>query len=133
MAIVAFEPAKFIDRYPEFECTSLDLLQSYFSEAGMYCDNTDNSPVRDIAQRTYFLWLLTAHIATLTGKNGTQPVPVGRINEVKEGSVSVSMDYFKLTPGTGPWFQQTQYGAAYWQASSAYRGFKYKIRQTIPW
>lgn len=133
MAIVAFDPSAFVTRYPEFECIPLNLLQMYFSEAEQYCNNTDNSIVSDLTQRAYFLQLLTAHISALAGYGDGQAKPVGRVADVTEGSVSVSMDYFKLTPGSGPWFQQTQYGAAYWQASSKYRGFKYKIRQTIPW
>ena len=132
MSVVVFDPAGFVARYPEFECVSASLLNSFFNEAGMYCNNTDSSPVRDLTQRTYFLWLLTAHISALSGQPNGLVKPVGRVSDVTEGSVDVSIDYLKMTPGSGPWFNQTQYGAAFWQASSSYRSFKYRVRQTVP-
>jgi hypothetical protein len=51
--------------------------------------------------------------------------PVGRVTSASEGSVSVSFDYGTPTPGSGAWFQQSQYGAAFWQATSSLRGMRY--------
>jgi hypothetical protein len=51
--------------------------------------------------------------------------PVGRVSSASEGSVSASFDYGTPTPGSGAWFQQSQYGAAFWQATSSLRGMQY--------
>lgn len=134
MSIVTFDPKVFKKIYPTFDGVENAVLTDCFNGATMHCNNTDNSTVQDVTVRSYLLNLLTAHIAVLRGvKCGDGVAPVGRISSATEGSVSADMDYMKATPGTGPWYQQTQYGAEYWQATSKYRGFKYRIRQTIPW
>ena len=130
MAVVAFNYTQWITRYPEFSNTVNSLLgAAYFSEAGMYCDNSINSIVSDDSvggQRNTFLNMLTAHIAALNVGTNNSPSSslVGRINSATEGSVSVQTqnDY---PPGSAQWFQQTQYGAAFWQASAQYRTFNY--------
>lgn len=125
MTVVVFDPADFKARYPEFAAVGDPLLQAYFGEAGLYLSNTDNSPVQNVALRAVFLNMLTAHIAALGGalSSDGQPRPVGRVSSATEGSVSASMEY--LAPGSSAWFAQTQYGAAFWQATTSLRGFRY--------
>ena len=129
MATVAFDPIGFAQRYPEFAGVSATLLPLFFAEAGLYCNNTEASIVTDIPTRTALLWMLTAHIAALNaGVNGSLPTDlVGRITSVKEGSVSINTD-MGPTAGGAAWFNQTKYGAAYWQASIKYRSMRYLPR-----
>lgn len=133
MTIAVFDAAAFKTRYPVFAAVPDATLSAYFDDAGLYLSNTDTSPVQDIARRTKLLWLLTAHIAVLEGVLSTQPGPagVGRTSSATEGSVSVSLDYLAPTPGSGPWFNQTQYGAMFWQATTSLRGFRYRPRPTV--
>ena len=125
MAIATFVAASFKARYPEFVSVADAALSSCFDEAGLYLNNTDASIVTDVARRTLLLWMLTAHIAKLGGLVSVdgQPSPVGRVASAGEGSVSASFEY--QAPGTAAWFAQTQYGAAFWQATSSLRSFAF--------
>lgn len=130
MAVVTFDPEAFKIAYPAFANVSDALLQACFNEAGLYLSNTDCSVVQDIGKRTVLLWMLTAHIAYLRGAlspDGSTP-PVGRVSSATEGSVSASMEY--AAPGTAAWFLQSQYGAAFWQATVSLRSFRYRPRPT---
>ena len=125
MTAVVFDPAAFKARYPEFAAVGDPTLAACFDEAGLYLSNSDNSPVQNLTRRATLLNMLTAHLAALGGalSSDGQPRPVGRISSATEGSVSASMEY--LAPGSSAWFAQTQYGAAFWQATSSLRGFRY--------
>lgn len=127
MPAVTFDAAAFKARYPEFSAVSDALLGAYFVEAGLYLSNTDGSPVQNLTRRALLLNMITAHVAYLGGALSAdgQPRPVGRVSQAAEGSVSASFDYVPATPGSGAWFQQTQYGAAFWQATTALRGMRY--------
>jgi len=131
MTVVAFDATAFKTRYPEFNGVSDSVLAACFSEAGLYVSNTDNSPVKNVANRSVLLNMLTAHIAFLGGKLSADglPRPAGRVSEASEGSVSVSTEY--LPAGTHAWFTQTPYGASFWQATSSLRGFRYMSRPTV--
>lgn len=133
MAVVTFDPVAFKVRYPVFASVSDTLLEACFEEAGLYLSNSDASPVQNVARRQSLLWMLTAHIAYLGGTLAAdgQPRPVGRISSAAEGSVSASMDYVTATPGSGAWFNQTQWGAAFFQATTSLRGFRYVPRPTV--
>ena len=98
-----------------------------FAEAGLYLNNTDCSIVQDVNLRGVLLNMITAHIAFLSGALTAdgQPRPVGRVTSASEGAVSASFDYPALTPGSGPWFAQSQYGISFWQATTSYRGARY--------
>ena len=125
MGVVVFNAANFRARYPEFAAVPTATLSAYFSEATLYLDNTDGSPVDSLVRREMLLNMLTAHVGCLSGAlspDGNQ-LPVGRVSAGAEGSVSASLEY--MTPGTHSWFTQTQYGAAYWQATLNYRRFTY--------
>jgi hypothetical protein len=103
------------------------LFPNMFAEAGLYLNNTDCSIVQDVNLRTVLLNMITAHIAFLGGLLAAdgQPRPVGRVSAANEGAVGASFDFTPATPGSGAWFQQSQYGAAFWQATTSYRGMRY--------
>ena len=127
MPVVVFDPFAFKIRYPEFNNVPNNRLGMFFQEATLYLSNAPNSPVQCLSRRTTLLNMLTAHVAFLAGALSPtgQPAPVGRVSDATEGSVSVSLNYTEATPGSGPWFNQTQYGASFWQATTNLRGFKY--------
>lgn len=133
MAVVTFVPADFKARYPLFASVSDSLLTACFDDAGLYLSNSDASPVQDVTRRRSLLWMLTAHIAYLGGALAAdgQPRPVGRLSSATEGSVSIGTEYTTPTPGSGAWFNQTQWGASFWQATTALRGFRYMPRPTV--
>lgn len=84
----------------------------------------DSSPVQDLNRRAVLLNMLTAHVACLAGALGNgQARPVGRVSNASKGSISTGLEY--IQPGTHSWFTQTQYGAAFWQATASLRGFSY--------
>jgi len=124
MPAVTFSAAGFKARYPEFAAVADATLTAFFDEATMYLSNTD-SPVQSLTRRAVLFNMLTAHVAYLAGVLSADgmPRPVGRLASASEGSVSASFE--GPAPGTSAWFQQTQYGAAFWQATSAVRGFRY--------
>jgi hypothetical protein len=131
MAVVVFNYANWIARYPEFTTlyNSVDptvVAPECFVEAQAYCNNTNGSPVSDIPTRTLFLNMLTAHIVALNfGVNGQAPSQlVGRVSNAHEGSVGVTADMGKVSDFAA-WFMQTKYGAAFWQASAQYRMMRY--------
>jgi hypothetical protein len=83
--------------------------------------------VQDIGLRTVLLNMLTAHIAFLGGilTADGQTRPVGRVSAANEGAVGASFDFTPATPGSGSWFAQSQYGVAFWQATTNLRGARY--------
>lgn len=131
MPAVVFDPVAFKLRYPEFTAVANPTLQMCFDEAGLYLSNADNSPVQNVTRRAVLLNMLTAHVAFIGGKLSADgmPRPVGRTSNASEGSVSAGFEY--LTPGTHAWFTQSQYGASFWQATSALRGFRYRAQPTV--
>lgn len=126
MAVVVFDIDAFRARYPEFSSVSDDLLKAYFAEATVYLNNTDLSPVTDVNQRAVFLNMLVAHLAAINNGVGGQAATglVGRVTSASEGSVSVSVDAGPSSASSW-WYMQTPYGAAYWQATAAYRTIRY--------
>lgn len=130
MAAVVFDPAAFKLAYPQFAAVSDGALTNYFNLATLYLSNEDCSVVQDIPKRTTLLWLLTAHIAFLSGALNPAGTPglVGRVSSATEGSVSVSVD-FPSSPN-GAWFNQTAWGAMFWQSTLSLRSFRYRARPT---
>lgn len=55
--------------------------------------------------------------------SGGKTRPVGRTSSASEGSVSASFDY--ANSQNAAWFTQSQYGSAFWQATSSIRGARY--------
>ena len=132
MTAVVFDPVAFKARYPEFASVSDVLLGMCFGEATLYLSNSDCSPVQDLTRRAMLLNMQVAHIAYLGGAlpagGAGGPQPVGRTSSATEGTVSASLEY--AAPGTAAWFTQTQYGAAFWQATVSLRSFRYIARPT---
>ena len=133
MTVATFDFAAFSALYPEL-CVPVGKVDAtigplLFSQAGLYLDNTDCSPVCDVTARTMLLYLVTAHLAAIgpgtaaAGSAAAQGL-VGRITGASEGSVSVSLDYGTQSASAAYWLQSA-YGAAYWQASAPYRLGRY--------
>ena len=133
MAVAVFNPMQFAARYPEFSGVDPLVLAGLFADAGLYLSNTDRSPVQDIVRRGVLLNMLTAHIGFIGGLLSAdgQERPVGRMSAATEGSVSATFEGVPPTPGTGAWFQQSQYGAAFWQATSNLRSMRYVSCPTV--
>ena len=129
MPAVTFDPVAFKARYPEFAAVADPLLQACFDEAGLYLSNSDK-PVANETRRLVLFNMLTAHIAFIGGalSADSMPRPVGRLSQASEGSVSAAFE--NLAPGSAAWFQQSQYGAAFWQATTSLRGFRYIAQPT---
>jgi hypothetical protein len=128
MPAVTFDPATFKARYTEFAAVSDSRLNLFFDEATLYLANADK-PVTNEGRRLTLFNMLTAHIAYLAGALADgMPRPVGRVSQASEGSVSASFE--DVTPGSAAWFQQSQYGAAFWRATSSLRGFRYIAQAT---
>lgn len=132
--VVTFSYDAWIARYPEFDPSNANSVQpvtsgtaqAYFNEATLYQANNGAGPVCDATQALTLLNQLTAHIASLNAANvnGTAaPNLVGRISNASEGSVSVATEN-DYPPGSAQWFQQTKYGAAWWQATAGFRTFR---------
>ena len=126
MSVVAFNAANFKLRYPAFASVANATLQYCFNDSGLYLNNEDDSVVADLTERESLLWMLTAHIAVLTGVLGAtgSAAPVGRTSSASRGTVSSSFEY--AVPGTHQWFAQTQYGAMFLQATRSLRAFVYR-------
>ena len=139
MAIVVFNYASWIARYPEFSTLANGadptvVAPECFNEACLYLNNTNGSLVCDVNIRTTLLNMLTAHIMLLNfGANGQAPSQlVGRVSSAGQGSVNVSATMGPAS-GSAAWFQQTKYGAAYWQASAQYRMMRYQPPPATPY
>ena len=124
MAIVTFDNAAFVARYPQLATVTSDSLEACFAEAGLYLNNTDASIVSDVVERGLLLNMLTAHIATLNAAIAAGGGLVGRVTSATEGSVTVTVDYGAVT-NSQAWYAQTPYGANYWAATAKYRAMRY--------
>lgn len=136
-AVVTFDFAAFIARYPEFATLDPSLAQLYFNEATLYWRNDGSGPVADTAMQSMLLNMLTAHVAKLNSNAATQAGLVGRIDQATEGSVSVHATMGNQPP-SAEWFNQTQYGATFWSATRQFRMAHYRARPTFvpgrgPW
>ena len=128
--VVDFDYALWAARYPDLAgSVGAPLAGAYWSEAGLYCDNTACSQVADATpggRRAMLLGMVTAHIAKLNATINGQVASdlVGRISSATEGSVTVAAqaDY---PPGSAQWFNSTRYGAAFWAATAANRTMRY--------
>lgn len=127
LGIVVFVPSDFRTAFPAFATLSDAALNGNFAFATSFLDNSLSSPVQDVNIRAQLLNLLVAHIsALLNGVNG-QPSngAVGRIAEASEGSVSARLEYSSSVSQSQAFFIQTQWGAMYWQMTSACRAMRY--------
>lgn len=123
--VVVFDVAEFRALYPSIVATDQQ-LEDYFAMAETFLDNTRCSVVKDLAARKRMLYLLVAHIATITGMAEKGNPVVGRISSATEGSVSVSLDYGTMG-NNERWYLQTPWGAMYWQLTKKYRSAVYRL------
>ena len=136
--VAVWNSGLFLARYPEFTTSynnNSGLYESLFVEAGFYLSNCPTSPVQNVPKRLLLLNMLVAHIAFLGGALNAdgQARPVGRISSAGEGSVNASFEFAPPTPGTAAWFNQSQYGAAFWAATSNLRSIRYSAGCNPPW
>ena len=130
-AIVTFNYAAWVSRYPEFSYVSADTAQQYFNEATIYHSNNGCGPVCDPVEQLALLNMLVSHIAAryapqvIAGTTIASSPLVGRIASATEGSVSVSVDGPSGVPGSQQWFFQTKYGYDYWFATAPFRTMRY--------
>jgi hypothetical protein len=135
--IAVWNPGIFLAMFPEFTDSynanpaRYEAIFNY--RAPRFLNNDTTSPVCDVQKRLGLLNMLVAHIAYLNGALSAdgQTRPVGRVSDGAEGSVSASFDYAPATQNNGQWFNQSQYGAEFWQATSSLRGFRYSPRPTF--
>lgn len=123
--VVVFDPAEFRALYPLITATDVQ-LEDYFAMAETFLDNTECSLVKDLKSRKRMLYLLVAHIATITGTAEKGNNIVGRISSATEGTVSVSIDYGTMG-NNERWYLQTPWGAMYWQLTKKYRSAVYRM------
>ena len=126
MGVAVFNYASWSVRYAALAAAVPEELAAlYFSEAGIYLDNTDCSPVQDVAVRLVLLNMLVAHIAAINGATAAGAAGlVGRIASATEGSVTINAELLGK-PGTEQWYAQTPYGLQYWTAVAPYRTMQY--------
>ena len=127
---VMFNYAVWVQRYPEFSSVSEELATLYFQEAGLYFANQGWTGA--LPQAPMLLNMLTAHIAQLNAPLNGQPSEqiVGRIGNASQGSVNVGLEYDSNGSPSQAWFIQTKYGAAFFQATAAFRQARYRARPT---
>lgn len=122
-AIATFVPADFRLAYPAFAVNPPDpVLLAYFNLGGtVWLRNDGTGVVRTVALQTQLMYMLTAHLTYLfSGPDGLNPSDiVGRISSATEGSVTVASEY--ASTNNSQWFDQSPYGAAFWQATAALR------------
>lgn len=133
--VVVFSAVKFLAQYPEMHnaqsgftwfAEALNqnaLLENWFRQAEMLLNNTPCSVVKNLDERETLLFLLVRHFAELHHR-AVQGGLVGRISSATEGSVSVSAEMPASSAGAA-WYNQTPFGASFWQLTSRYRRFRY--------
>ncbi len=137
--VVQFSYAAWVAMFPEFAAVSQATAEGYFASACIYHNNKLTGPVCDADAQSYFLNLVTAHLAARYSNAAGSPnpgtpqnpnTPVGRISSAGEGTVNASFEN-NYPAGTAQWWQQTKYGSDYWEATKAYRTAQYRALPTI--
>ncbi|UYH50825.1 DUF4054 domain-containing protein [Candidatus Kirkpatrickella diaphorinae] len=127
--VVRFDYAKWAAHFPEMaEFTPEARAETFFEIAqNLYLNNSAASIVRDLKNRAWLFDLLVAHLAWLSrpeAEGGAGPGSVGPVTEARQGSIAVRYD-LQGQPPSATWFMQSQFGAAYWQAISAWRSMRF--------
>jgi len=136
--IASFSYDTFIALFPQFNYLSGAQVQFYWNMATGFHRNDGGGPVTNVCMQEEMLQLVTAHVIQLFApkRDGQGPSElVGRINNASQGSVSVGSEMPGATASSA-WWQQTQYGAAYWELSKPFRTMRYipgPPRPTAPW
>lgn len=126
MATVPFDYAAFSARFPELVATTPEAKGAeLYTEASYIAIGNDEpgrppSLVVDPVRRGVLLRLITAHLAFLSNRSaqgdGSGAGMVGNIASAGEGSINVAMASYPV--GSGKWWEQSLYGAQYWQMAS---------------
>jgi len=134
--IVTFDEAAFLARFPMFSAWATanpGQLQERFNEVtAIYINNGPMARVLDVTERSYLINYAIAHVLTVEGALADPTTTdasaaagrVGRVSSASEGTVSAQLD-MGAVPGTAAWWMQTQFGAAYWNATAKYRTVRY--------
>lgn len=131
-AVVTYSYAGFQAQYPTLATVPTGTVQSYWTQAQAFHDNTICGPVCDPTLQAIYMNMMAAHLMVIFGAisiNGDGSINqgvVGRVNNASEGSVSVGSEN-DYPPGSAQWFQQTAFGSAYYQATSQYRIMQYAV------
>lgn len=134
---VCFNYTNWATLFPQFSnVTESQVTSVVLPLAEQYCRNDGGGPVTKYAIQVNLLNLMVAHICQLFFGSTTQPLSplVGRIGNAAEGTVSVQTEF--PMHSNSAWFQQTPYGAAFWQAIAPYRTMRYlpgPRRPLNPW
>jgi hypothetical protein len=138
--IVAFNYNQFCLSFPELAYLPSGQVQQYFNLATYFCKNNgERGGVTNAGLQSTLLNFATAHICKLFANDAAgNPPPnlVGRVDSAAEGSVNVSASWGSVVSDQEAWWIQTQYGAAFWNASRAMRTFRYmpgRPRFFDPW
>lgn len=126
---VAFSYSNWALLFPQFSnLNETQITTLILPIAEGYCRNDGGGPVSNAANQTNLLNLIVAHVAQLMFGSTTDPLSslVGRVADAAQGSVRVAVD-MPTEPGAA-WFNQTQWGAMFYQMSQAYRTFRYVPR-----
>jgi hypothetical protein len=123
VASVTFDYSAWAARFPALAATvngSQATATAIFNDAALtVLDNSDSSPIQDLNARAALFNLLVAHMVVLENRNADGGAGmVGNVQSAGEGSVNVSMASYPV--GSGKWYEQTQYGAQYWNAVQPY-------------
>lgn len=136
MTIAVFDYATWAAMYPELlpRCTQ-PVATAYFAQAGLLCDNTDGAVIpadgTTYEPRLTLLGLVTAHLAALSPANVSRQGLVGRISSASQGSVSISAT-MEGAAGNAAFWNQTTYGATYWQMTAGYRTMRVASYRQFP-
>lgn len=125
--VTSFDYSAWLALYPEFTAITQGPATGLWNRATLLHRNDGGGPVSSLTLQQQLLYLVTAHLATLTyNPDGTIKAGgiVGRINSATQGSISVGADFGAVKPNQAYWIQ-TQYGAEYWMATRAYRTMRY--------
>lgn len=128
MAVAVFDYAAWAALYPSLAATvDESLATALFGQAGLYLNNTDGSPVCDVATRLALLNLLVAHLAVVGGycPSIRPDGAVGTLSDATEGSVRVKYDVIPVRGALEAWYLQTPYGFQFWAATAGYRTMRY--------
>ena len=133
MAAVTFVYATWAARFPALAAQVAEpQAQAIFDEAQYVALGNDlpgqaASIICDEARRLALFNLLVAHMAVLELRNGLAGGAgagmVGSFKSAGEGSVNIALGDYPV--GTGKWYEQTQYGAQFWQMLASFRTARY--------
>src|SRR5215469_4435231 len=127
---VAFSYSLWQQTFPELATTPEVLADTYFQVVtSAIMDNTGvGGPVSNPATQTTLINYAIAHLVALFSPPGVTPDPLqppGRISSATEGSVSANFDLGNQ-PAQAAWWNQTKYGALWWQISRQFLTMRYR-------